>query len=161
MPTAGGCIAEVLALETRQVDLGTGTLRLDVGQTKNDDGREVYLTEELRGLLAAQLARVKALGERLERVIPYVFPHLGVKGRHVRKALVGTRIRDFRKIWITACKATGYAGLLRHDFRRSAVRNMVNRSIPERVAMGRPSHRVGHNPGHSGGGDADRGDVEG
>ena len=56
--------SEVLALETRQVDLGAGTLRLDVGQTKNNDGRVVYFTDELRGLLAAQLERVTALGER-------------------------------------------------------------------------------------------------
>ncbi len=34
---------EVLTLERRQVDLPAGTIRLDPGQTKNDDGRLVYL----------------------------------------------------------------------------------------------------------------------
>jgi hypothetical protein len=47
---------EVLGLRSREhVDLEAGTLRLDVGTTKNDDGREVDLAEERRGLLAAQI----------------------------------------------------------------------------------------------------------
>jgi hypothetical protein len=43
--------SEVLALERRQLDLTArphGTLRLDGGTTKNDDGRVVYLTPELQ-----------------------------------------------------------------------------------------------------------------
>jgi hypothetical protein len=48
----------VLTLERRHSDVGTGTLRLDQGMTKNDDGRVVYLTPEL----TAQVKRVKALG---------------------------------------------------------------------------------------------------
>jgi hypothetical protein len=35
--------SEVLPLTTRQVDLQAGTLRLETGTTKNDDGRVVYL----------------------------------------------------------------------------------------------------------------------
>jgi integrase len=53
--------SEVLPLEWRQIDWETGTIRLDPGTTKNDDGRIVYLTPELKSLLAAQLERVKAL----------------------------------------------------------------------------------------------------
>ena len=34
---------EVLTLERRHVDLDAGTIRLDPGTTKNDDGRLVYL----------------------------------------------------------------------------------------------------------------------
>jgi hypothetical protein len=36
------------------VDPEVGTLRLDVGTTKSDDGREVDLTDELRRLLASR-----------------------------------------------------------------------------------------------------------
>ena len=38
--------SEVLSLERRQLDLAAGTLRLDPGTTKNDEGRVVYLTPE-------------------------------------------------------------------------------------------------------------------
>jgi hypothetical protein len=53
---------EVLTLERRQVDLAAGTVRLDPGRTKNDDGRLVYLTPGLKAGLEAQLERVGVLG---------------------------------------------------------------------------------------------------
>ena len=127
--------SEVLSLERRQVDLEAGTIRLDPGSTKNDEGRVVYLTPELRALLAAHLGRVDALGRDLGRLIPWCFPHF-------EKPLRGDQRRDFRRAWRTACAAAGHPGMLRHDFRRTAVRNMVNRSIPERVAMTITGHKT-------------------
>jgi integrase len=127
--------SEVLALETRQLDLAARTIRLDPGSTKNDEGRVVYLTPELRELLAAHVERVQALGRDLKRVVPWLFPHFAKPHR-------GSQRRDFRKAWKTACTDAGYAGMLRHDFRRTAVRNMVNRSIPERVAMTITGHKT-------------------
>lgn len=127
--------SEVLTLELRQVDLGAATIRLDPGQTKNDEGRLVYLTPELRGILKAQVDRVFELMHRTGRIIPHLFPHLS--GR-----FMGQRIRDFRKAWKAACKAAGCQGMLRHDLRRTAVRNMVNRGVPERVAMKVTGHKT-------------------
>jgi integrase len=127
--------SEVLTLERRQLDLKAGTLRLDPGATKNDDGRVVYLTPELRTLLAAQLERVEQLAKQTGAIIPYLFAHLG--GRHR-----GQRRDDYRKAWATACRRAGVAGRLRHDFRRTAVRNMVNAGVPERVAMTVTGHRT-------------------
>jgi len=40
--------------------------------TKNDEGRVVYLTPELKVLRAAQIERVEALQKRMGRIIP---PH--------------------------------------------------------------------------------------
>jgi integrase len=127
--------SEVLTLERRQVDLDAGTLRLDPGTTKNDEARIVYLTPGLKSLLAVQVERVRTLEHRLGRIIPYLFPYL--KGRHC-----GLRIRDFRKAWKTACLKAGCPGMLRHDFRRTAVRNMVNVGVPERVAMTVTGHKT-------------------
>jgi integrase len=127
--------SEVLRLERRQLDLDAGTLRLDPGMSKNDDGRLVYLTPELNALLSAQLERVEALQRRLGKIIPYLFPHL--KSRRA-----GRRRRDFRKAWLTACEKAGVPGMLRHDCRRTAVKNMVNAGVPERVAMTITGHRT-------------------
>lgn len=127
--------SEVLALERRCLDLDAGTLRLDPGTTKNDEGRVIYLTPEVKTLLAAQVERVRGLERRLKRIVPALFPYF--KGRHR-----GEPIRDFRKAWATACRKAGVAGRLRHDFRRTAVRNMVNAGVPERVAMTVTGHRT-------------------
>jgi len=68
--------SEVLTLERRQLDLEAGTLRLEVGTTKNDDGRVVYLTAELEVALREQIERVEAFQRRLGKIIPWLFPQL-------------------------------------------------------------------------------------
>jgi integrase len=127
--------SEVLTLQRHQLDLEAGTLRLEPGTTKNDEGRVCSLTPELRSLLAAQVKRATDLGRELGRIIPCLFPHL--HGAHR-----GQQIRDFRKAWATACRRAGVAGRLRHDLRRTAVRNMVNRGVVERVAMSVTGHKT-------------------
>jgi integrase len=127
--------SEVLSLERRQLDLEAGTLRLDPGTTKNDDGRIVYLTPELKSLLGGQVDRVRALERQLGRIIPHLFPHLDGDE-------IGRPRRDIRSAWATACKRAGCPGKLTHDFRRTAVRNMVNSGVSERVAMKVTGHRA-------------------
>jgi integrase len=127
--------SEVLSLERRHLDLGAGTLRLDPGMTKNGEGRVVYLTAELRTVLGAQLERVDTLQKKLGRVIPYLFPHLS--GRYK-----GQRRREYRTAWRHACAAAGVPGMLRHDFRRTAVRNMERSSVPRSVATKITGHKT-------------------
>jgi integrase len=127
--------SEVLALERRHLDLEAGTLRLDPGMTKNDDGRVVYLTPELKAQLAAQVERVEALQKKLGRIIPWLFPHTG-------KRHAGGRRRNFRRAWATACKKAGVPGALRHDFRRTAVRNMERTGVPRSVATKITGHKT-------------------
>jgi hypothetical protein len=130
--------SEVLTLERRHLDLTArphGTLRLDPGTTKNDDGRVVYLTPELQQALAEHLERDTTLERQLGRVIPCLFPHF--EGRWK-----GTRRRDFYKAWKRATVVAGCPGRLRHDFRRTAVRNLERAYVPRSIAMKITGHRT-------------------
>jgi integrase len=51
-------------------------------------------------------------------------------------------ITKYDKVWRQACQAAGLSGKIPHNFRRTAVRNMVRKGIPERVAMQMAGHKT-------------------
>jgi integrase len=142
--TYGFRLQEVLGLERRQVDLQAGTIVLDPGSTKNDEARTIYLTPELKTLLGAQLARVTALEKKLGRICPALFPHLRRASSTKRpgQPTLGEPIKDIRRTWAKACRLAGVSGKLVHDFRRTAVRDMVRAGVTEKVAQTITGHKT-------------------
>lgn len=59
-------IAELLSMKVQQVDLLTGTIRLNPGETKNGKGRTAHMTPAVRELLA-RCAHGKQPGDSLSR----------------------------------------------------------------------------------------------
>ena len=124
----GWRVSEIRELKWGQVDLANGIVRIEAGESKNDDGRTVYLDDELKNVFLQQWESRK----KGKKLVPWVFTTPDGKGK----------IGEFRKSWRTACKDAGIGYRLFHDFRRTAVRNMVRAGIPERVAMMISGHKT-------------------
>ncbi|MGA9155317.1 MAG: site-specific integrase [Candidatus Sulfotelmatobacter sp.] len=126
-------VGEALQIEWPQVDLEAQLIMLAEHQTKNAEARTVPLPSVLVMMLAA------------------IEPKRG-------KVFSDTNLRTE---WQKACAACGlgtrtlvkpededsfpwykYEGLIVHDLRRSAVRNLVNSGVPERVAMKISGHKT-------------------
>ncbi len=98
------------------MNLTDGTIRLEPGTTKNSEGREVSMTLPVRALLTQC---IHGKGED-----DYVFTRED-----------GKPVRDFRGTWTSACKAAKVPGLLFHDLRRTAARNLRRAGVAEGVIM--------------------------
>jgi integrase len=122
--------SEVQPLQWRQVDFAAGQVRLEPGTTKNGEGRVFPFTEELRAVLEEQREYTRRVERARGIICPWVFHREG-------KPIV-----VFRKPWARACRDAGCPGMIRHDFRRTAVRNLVRAGIPERVAMTMTGHKT-------------------
>jgi integrase len=122
---------ELLSRHWRHVDFDAGWLRLEPEETKNRDGRMFPLIQGLRDVLLGQRARVEAIQRATATIIPWVFVMDNAQP-----------VRDFKRAWHTARKRAGVPGRLFHDFRRTAVRNLIRAGIPETVAMRLTGHRT-------------------
>ena len=129
------------------MDIVRGTIRLEVGETKNGDGWTLYLLKDEKPMLAEQWKNsLKAKSDS-----PFVFTNAKGTGP----------IKDVRGSWNKACRETGLgygyrlsgsyvekweskfsAGPLFHDFRRTAVRNMNRAGISRKIGMCRSGHKT-------------------
>src|SRR5262245_33600487 len=118
--------SEILPLTWDRVDLQAGTVRLYRGTTKNKDGRLIVLPQVLRDIIEQQWQ------EHLTHTpeCPFVFHR------------DGQQIKYFRRRWVKVCQEIGLADKIPHDFRRTAVRNLVRAGVPERVAMQITGHKT-------------------
>ncbi len=136
--------SEVLSLQWRQIDLKAGEVRLDPGTTKNLEGRVFYLTYELKELLKAQRKAADQIQRRKGMIVQHVFFHdvptkNGDVGFWSGHAIAPS---GFYHAWCRARITAGCPGSIPHDFRRTAIRNMVRAGIPERVAMKLSGHKT-------------------
>jgi integrase len=119
--------SEVASLEWTQVE--GNVIRLKGVDSKNGEGRLIVCTGELLGILERR--RSGRAVETPDGVVLATFVF------HKD----GRPIGDFRKAWAAACSKAGVQRLF-HDFRRTAVRNMVRAGVPEKVAMQISGHKT-------------------
>jgi integrase len=121
---------ELLRLERRQVDLTTGRIVLDPGTTKNREGRIAYLPPEALAVLREAEEKTTALERERGAIVRHVFHR------------DGAQIKDFNSAWRSACDRAGHPGMIFHDFRRTAARDMVRRGVHEGTAMKILGHKT-------------------
>jgi integrase len=121
-------LGEAKQIEWRQVDLRGALIRLEEDQTKNSEARTVPLPDVLVRML-------KRIGPGEGTVFDAT---------------------NLRKAWCKACVAAGlgtltevegkpdprYTGLIIHDLRRSAIKNLMNVGVNEKVAMEISGHKT-------------------
>jgi integrase len=125
--------SEAQGLKWTAVDWQAGIVRLEVGTTKNEDGRVFPFgaLPQLEECLRYQMDIVTMFERGLRKRIPWVFARIG-----------GGRILDYWKAWHGACRRAGVPGRLVHDLRRTAVRNLERAGVPRPIAKKITGHRT-------------------
>lgn len=131
---SGMRLGEIRTLKWECVSFADKTIRLNPGETKNDESRVLYLTPEL-------LEMLKLLQQKNPGAI-FVFGATKPLG-------------SFRKAWESACQraklgrkvlqADGSEAIVYpifHDLRRTALRNLVRRGVSEKAAMAISGHKT-------------------
>ena len=114
---------EILGLTWDELDEAGGVIRLSPARSKTLVGRILPISQPI----AEALARRRA---RRDPDSPLVFHRDGIP------------IRRWRTAWRTACQAAGVPTRFLHDCRRTAARNLIRASVPERVAMLLTGHKT-------------------
>ena len=131
---------EICSLQWRQVDWTEGKLYLQAKDTKTNTPRVLYLTGDLYRVLRTWKMRCD-----LKWPVCLWICHRG-----------GIRLQSLKHSWRKGCQAVGlgemvkdvtkgrnvWQGKIPHDFRCTAVRNMVRAGVPEKVAMAISGHKT-------------------
>jgi len=137
---SGMRMGEICSFQWRQVNWTEGKLYLQAQDTKTNTPRVLYLTGDLYRVLPAWKSRCDIKWP----ACPWIC-HRG-----------GIRLQSLKHSWRKACQAVGvgqmvkdaakgrkvWQGKIPHDFRRTAVRNMVRAGVPEKVAMAISGHKT-------------------
>jgi len=128
--------SELLPLQWSHVDWKAGTITLDAGSTKNNEGRTYPFGQfpELTAVLQAQRKAADQIAKTRDLIVPWVF-------FRVTKTTV-ERIKSYKTAWARATLAAGIPNRLVHDLRRSGVRSLRQASVPENVAMQLTGHKT-------------------
>ena len=113
---------EILGLTWDEIDMAGGVIRLSPARSKTLVGRILPMSQPI----AEALDRRRA---RRDPDSPLVFHRDGIP------------IRRWRTAWRTACQAAEVPTRFLHDCRRTAARNLIRASVPERVAMLLTGHK--------------------
>jgi len=139
--------SEVLPLTWQQVDFRAGVVRLNTNTTKNTEGR--VFPFDAMPVLAALLKEQRELTSATELTTGQIISHVFHRN--------GKPIKSYRHGWHAACQRAsvtkGLGGLsvvarphlegrIVHDFRRTAVRNLVRAGVPETTAMKLTGHKT-------------------
>jgi integrase len=134
--------SELGSRERRHVDWERGCIILEAGEAKNNQPRIFPFTSELRAVLEEQEAITKTIEKQNGILITRLFHHDGEPlARYYENRGCWKRTRYFLKSWDKACKASGLVGRIRHDFRRSAVRNF-DKSLSDDIGMKLSGHKT-------------------
>lgn len=157
--TYGWRAGELIELRVRQIDVSARTVRLEPGTTKNLEGRTIKMTTECFELVKAcmdgkgpsaflftredgkpvrsyrlaweQLCARAGLGRFVCRTCNVPGSITGAAGRRCPTCAKANQVGIYR-----------YEGLLFHDLRRSAVRNLERGAIPRSVGMKITGHKT-------------------
>ena len=130
-------LGEAMQIEWQQVDLQARLIRLEEGETKNDEPRIVPLPAMLVNLLSTQTSKVGRVFDdtNLRSEWARACAAVGLGTLEKKKSESHNRRRKFH-VW------EKYSGLIVHDLRRSAVRNLRLAGVPENVSMKISGHKT-------------------
>ena len=117
---------ELLAIKRSWVDLEEGLIYVNGRVTKNRNPKTAPIYGDMRPWLEMLLTRGAVESPKC----------IWLFSRN------GKPVKDFKADWAQACEKAGVPGLLFHDLRRTAVRNMIRAGVPEKIAMQISGHKT-------------------